>query len=93
MFRPILDQILVKPNKQNDKTKGGLTIPESTLRETPMTGTVLSVGNGIYNGGSLVPMQVKVNDVITWMPYCGRSIEWNDEKLVLLRESEIMGVV
>jgi len=93
MFRPILDQILVKPNKQNDKTPRGLTIPESVLKETPMTGTVVSIGNGVYHSGFLVPLQVAVNDTVTWMPYCGREITWDNDKLVILRESEIMGVL
>ena len=93
MFRPILDQILVKPNKQVDKTKGGLTIPESVLKETPTTGTIIALGNGVYHSGFLVPLQVKVGDTIIWMPYCGRNIEWDNEKVVILRESEIMGVV
>lgn len=93
MFKPIRDQILVKPNPQSKTTRGGISIPDSVLKETPFTGKVVSVGTGYYSGGERVELEVKVNSNVVWMPYAGRELELDNEKYVLLKESDVLGIL
>lgn len=86
MFRPIRDQILVK-------AEGGLTIRESILRETPVIATVVALGEGYYSGGTFVKLAVEKDAKIMFMPYSGKELELNNDKFVLLRESDILGIL
>ena len=92
-FRPLLDRILVKRTAAEEKTKGGIIIPDSA-KEKPIEGEVIAVGNGkvLDDGKSRAP-DVKVGDRILFGKYSGTEIKIEGEEHVILREDEVLGVL
>lgn len=89
-IRPLYDRLYVQRLEGNDRTAGGLYIPEGA-KEKGQTAKVLAVGSGkIDQTGKVVPLQVKVGDVIFFGKYAGTDI---DEKHLVLREEDVLGVV
>jgi chaperonin GroES len=89
-IRPLYDKILVKRLESEEKTAGGLFIPASA-QEKPQAGRVQAVGAGrILTDGSLVPLAVKINDIVYFGKYSGTEI---DKGFLIIREDEILGVV
>lgn len=94
--QPLGDRVLLKESeKQNDKTAGGIIIPDSAKLEDVKRATVIKVGPGIYTqSGTLIPMSVTEGDEIILPPYHqGQEVKINGEKYTLLRESEILMVL
>lgn len=91
-FRPLYDKILVKRSAAEEKTSGGLFIPDS-VKEKPIHGTVLAVGDGrILETGELKPLLVKEGDKVLFASkYAGTEIEDEGEKLLVLSESDLLG--
>ena len=89
-LRPLGDRVLVKrKNTGQEQTASGLFIPEAA-REKPQSGTVMAVGSGRRTkDGALVPLEVKVNDIVYFSKYAGL----DDDEYVVLREDEIFGVI
>lgn len=92
-IRPLDDRILLEPSKAEEKTKTGIYLPEGA-KEKPMSGKVLAVGEGkLSDDGVRSKMMVKIGDTVVYGKYAGTEVEVNGEKLVILRESELLGVL
>lgn len=90
---PLRDRILVKPTEQEDKTKGGIILPD-TAKEKPSKGKIVAVGKGkLLDDGKVKELEVKVGDVILYGRYGGTEIKYKDEDLLILRESEVLAIV
>jgi chaperonin GroES len=91
--RPLYDRILVRRVAEEEKTKGGIIIPD-TAKEKPSEGEVVAVGSGKVNEkGQLRPLEVKAGDRILFGKYSGNEIKVDGDELIILREDEILGVV
>lgn len=92
-FRPLHDRVLVKPLEQETKTRGGIIIPD-TAKEKPMEGKVVACGAGARDdSGKLTPMGVKVGDTVLYGKWSGTEVKIEGEDLLIVKESDIMGVV
>ena len=92
-IRPLQDRILVKRVQEEEKTKGGIIIPD-TAKEKPQEGKVVAVGKGKVNDdGKLTPLDVKVGDKILFGKYSGSEIKLNGEEHLIMREDDILGIV
>ena len=92
-FRPLQDRVLVRRIEEEEKTKGGIIIPD-TAKEKPMEGEVLAAGPGVRaEDGKLHPLDVKVGDRVLFGKWSGTEIKIEGEDLVVMKESDIMGVV
>jgi len=91
-IKPLQDKVLVRRKEAVQKTSGGIIIPD-TSKEKPSMGTVVSVGPGARNDkGELVPMSVKEGDEVLFSKWGGTEVP-GDESLVIIKESDILGVV
>jgi len=91
-LQPLADRVVVKPIEREEKTKGGIYLPD-TVKEKPQEGKILAVGPGrLSEDGKRIAMDVKVGDIVIYAKYGGA--EWkdedSDEELVILRESDIL---
>ena len=92
-IRPLHDRVLVRPLEGEDKTTGGIIIPD-TAKEKPQEGEVLAVGPGARGeDGKLLPLDVKPGDRILYGKWSGNEIKIDGEDLLIMRESDIMGVL
>jgi len=92
-IRPLQDRVIVKRIEEEEKTKGGIIIPD-TAKEKPQEGKVVAVGKGKVNDdGKLTPLDVKVGDKILFGKYSGTEIKLNGEEHLIMREDDILGVV
>jgi chaperonin GroES len=92
-FRPLQDRVLVRRIEQEERTKGGILIPD-TAREKPMEGEVVAAGPGARGeDGKLNPLDVKVGDRVLFGKWSGTEIKIDGEDLVVMKESDIMGIV
>ena len=91
--RPLEDRILIKPTEPETKTASGLFLPE-TAKERPMQGTVVATGPGLLlDNGNRASVNVKKGDVVVYGKYAGTEIEIKNVKHVIMRESELLGVM
>ena len=92
-FRPLHDRVAVKRVEEEQRTKGGLIIPD-TAKEKPMQGEVLAVGPGARDDkGGLVPMNVRVGDRVLFGKWSGTEVRIDGQDLLIMKESDIMGVL
>jgi chaperonin GroES len=92
-FKPLRDRVLVRYSSEEEKTAGGLFIPDAA-KEKPQKGTVIAVGPGrITDDGKRQPMDVKVGDSILFDKYSGSKIKIDDEEYLIIREEDILGIV
>ena len=92
-IRPLQDRIVVSRIADQEKTKGGIIIPD-TAKETPVEGKVLAVGNGrVLEDGSVRKLDVKAGDRILFGKYGGTEVTIDGEDLLILREDDVLGVV
>ena len=92
-FKPLGGRVLVSPIEQEEVTAGGIVLPE-TAKEKPQQGKVLAAGPGDRNDkGERVAMDVKVGDLILFAKYSGTEVKMDGKKLLILRESDILGIV
>jgi len=92
-FRPLHDRILVRRIEAEEKTAGGIIIPD-TAKEKPQEGEVIATGPGARDdSGKLVPLDVKVGDRILFGKWSGTEIKLNGEDLLIMKESDVMGVI
>jgi len=91
--RPLADRVLVKPLEEEDKSPGGIILPD-TAKEKPMRGQVIAVGNGkVDDKGERIAMDVKVKDVVLYGKYSGTEIKIDGEEYLIMRESDILAIV
>ncbi|MBN2107600.1 MAG: co-chaperone GroES [Deltaproteobacteria bacterium] len=92
-IRPLQDRIIIKRMEGEEKTKGGIIIPDSA-KEKPMEGKVVAVGPGKLNDkGTRVAPEVKAGDIILFGKYAGTEIKIDGEEHLILREDDIMGII
>jgi chaperonin GroES len=92
-FRPLHDRILVRRVESDEKTKGGIIIPD-TAKEKPQEGEVIAVGPGARNdAGQVQPLDVKVGDRILFGKWSGTEIKIAGEDLLIMKESDVMGIL
>lgn len=90
--RPLQDRILVRRVEEQEKSRGGIIIPDSA-KERPMAGEVVAVGAGKRDDGKVVPLDVKVGDRVLFGKYSGTEIKVEGLEHIILREEEILGVI
>ena|SRR3974390_236571 len=92
-FRPLHDRVVVRRLEAEEKTAGGIIIPD-TAKEKPMEGEVVAVGPGARDDqGKLVPLDVKAGDRILFGKWSGTEVKLDGEELLIMKESDIMGIV
>ncbi|MGB3503621.1 MAG: co-chaperone GroES [Mesorhizobium sp.] len=92
-FRPLHDRVVVRRVDSEEKTKGGIIIPD-TAKEKPQEGEVIAVGSGARDeAGKLVPLDVKAGDRVLFGKWSGTEVKLNGEDLLIMKESDIMGII
>ena len=92
-FRPLHDRVLVRRVEAEEKTTGGIIIPD-TAKEKPQEGEVVSVGSGARaENGTITPMDVKSGDRILFGKWSGTEVKVNGEDLIIMKESDILGII
>ena len=92
-FKPLHDRVVVRRVENDEKTSGGLIIPDSA-QEKPAEGEVVSVGNGaIDEKGNRMPMDVKAGDRILFGKWSGTEVKINGEDMLIMKESDILGIM
>ena len=92
-FRPLGDRVLVRRVEEEEKTRGGIIIPD-TAKEKPQEGEVIAVGPGARDEtGKIQPLDVKVGDRILFGKWSGTEVKLNGEDLLIMKESDILGVL
>jgi len=92
-FKPLHDRVLVRRVEEEEKTAGGIIIPD-TAQEKPMQGEILAAGSGARNDkGEITPLDVKVGDSVLFGKWSGTEITIDGEELLIMKESDIMGVI
>ncbi len=92
-FRPLHDRVVVKRIEGEEKTKGGIIIPDSA-KEKPQEGKVVAIGPGARDeSGKLVPLDVKAGDRVLFGKWSGSEVKIDGEDLLIMKESDVLGVV
>jgi chaperonin GroES len=92
-LNPLADRVVVKPAEAEEKTKGGIILPD-TAKEKPVEGTVIAVGPGkVSDNGELVKLTVKVGDKVLYGKYSGTEVTIDGEEYLIMRESDIFAIV
>jgi chaperonin GroES len=91
-IRPLHDRVIVKRIEEEEKSKGGIIIPD-TAKEKPQEGKVVAVGSGRREDGKVIPLDLKVGDKILFGKYAGTEIKLNGEEHLILREDDVLGIV
>ena len=92
-FRPLHDRVLIRRVEAEEKTQGGIIIPD-TAKEKPQEGEIIAVGSGARDeAGKLVPLDVKAGDRILFGKWSGTEVKLNGEDLLIMKESDIMGII
>ncbi|HOK36411.1 MAG TPA: co-chaperone GroES [Paludibacteraceae bacterium] len=87
-IKPLADRVLVKPSPVEEKTSSGIIIPDSA-KEKPLKGEVIAVGNGTKDE----EMTVAVGDTVLYGKYAGTELEWDGEKYLIMRQSDILAII
>ena len=91
--RPLHDRILVRRVAEENKTAGGIIIPDSA-KEKPQRGEIVAAGKGrIGEDGKVLPLEVKIGDTILFGKYSGTELKLNGEELVMMREEDVLGII
>jgi len=92
-LNPLHDRVVVKPSEAEEKTKGGIILPD-TAKEKPVEGTVVAAGPGkISDNGELVKMTVKIGDKVLYGKYSGTDVTIDGEEYLIMRESDIFAII
>ncbi|HKI47636.1 MAG TPA: co-chaperone GroES [Balneolales bacterium] len=91
-IKPLADRVLVKPDSAEEKTSSGIIIPD-TAKEKPQRGTVVAAGPGKVENGTKIDMTVKTGDTVLYGKYSGTELTLDGEDYLIMRESDILGVV
>ena len=92
-LKPLDDRVVIKPLEAQDKTAGGIFLPD-TAKEKPQIGKVVAIGPGkLQDDGKRAPMSVKKNDEVIYGKYMGSNVEIDGQEYVITRESDLLGIV
>jgi chaperonin GroES len=92
-LRPLDDRVVIKPSEAQEKTAGGIFLPD-TAKEKPQIGKVVWTGPGkVQEDGKRAPMSVKKDDEVVYGKYMGNEVEVDGEKYVIVRESDVLGIL
>jgi len=92
-IRPLQDRVIVKRLEEEEKTKGGIIIPDSA-KEKPQEGKVIAVGKGkVTEDGKVIPLDVKAGDRILFGKYAGTEVKIDGEEHLIMREEDILGII
>lgn len=92
-LKPLGDRVVIEPLEQEEVTPGGIVLPE-TAKEKPQKGKVLAAGPGARDEeGKRIPMEVKVGDTVLFAKYAGTEVKLDSKKLLIIKESDILGIV
>ncbi|MEK6756197.1 MAG: co-chaperone GroES [Bacteroidota bacterium] len=92
-LKPLADRVVVKPSPAEEKTKGGIIVPD-TAKEKPVWGEVIAVGPGrVSDDGKQIPSEVKVGDRVLYGKYSGTEVTIDGEELLIMRESDIFAIM
>ena len=92
-IRPLQDRVIVKRTEEDEKTKGGIIIPD-TAKEKPMEGKIIAAGKGkVLEDGKIHPLDVKVGDRVLFAKYAGTEVKIDGEEHLIMREEDILGVI
>ena len=93
-IRPLADRVVIKPAEREEKTKGGIFLPDTASKERPMEGTVLAAGEGRRDdSGKLVAMSVRAGDKVLFAKYSGTEFKVDDVEYLILSEKDILGII
>jgi chaperonin GroES len=92
-LKPLADRVVVKPSEAEEKTKGGIIVPD-TAKEKPVWGEVIAVGPGrVSDDGKQIPMEVKAGDRVLYGKYSGTEVTVDGDELLIMRESDIFAIM
>ncbi|MBI11017.1 MAG: co-chaperone GroES [Rhodospirillaceae bacterium] len=92
-FRPLHDRVLVRRIDEEEKSAGGIIIPD-TAKEKPSEGKIVAVGSGARNeNGEITPMDVKAGDLVLFGKWSGTEVKVDGEDLLIMKESDVMGII
>lgn len=92
-LRPLDDRVVIKPSQAQDKTAGGIFLPD-TAKEKPMVGKIVWVGPGkVQDDGKRTPVSVKKGDEVVYGKYMGNEVEIDGQKYVIIKEADLLGVL
>lgn len=92
-IQPLQDRVIIKPKEAEETTKGGIILPD-TVKEKPIEGTVVAIGEGkVAENGTVTKLTVKAGDVVLYGKYSGTEIKVEGEDYLIMRESDIYGIV
>ena len=92
-MKPLADRVVVKPSEAEEKTKGGIIVPD-TAKEKPVWGEVIAVGPGrVGDDGKLIPTELKAGDKVLYGKYSGTEVTIDGEDLLIMRESDIFAIM
>lgn len=91
-IKPLSDRVLVKPDLAEEKTSSGIIIPD-TAKEKPQRGTIVAVGEGRYENGNKIAMTLKEGDKVLYGKYAGTELTIDGDELLIMRESDILGIL
>ncbi len=92
-FKPLQDRVLIRRIQVEEKTRGGIIIPDNA-KEKPLEGEIVSIGSGkILDNGEIRSMQLQIGDKVLFAKYAETEVDINNEKLLLLREDDILGII
>jgi len=92
-LKPLADRVVVKPAEAEEKTAGGIILPD-TVKEKPVEGTIVAAGPGkVADDGKAIKMEVKVGDKVLYGKYSGTEVTINGEEYLIMRESDIFGIL
>lgn len=90
--KPLHDRVLVERLEQEEKTAGGIIIPD-TAKEKPQQGKVLAVGTGAHHDGKVIPLDVKVGDVVLFAKWGGTEVKIDGKDLLVMKESDLIAII
>lgn len=92
-FQPLYDRIAIQPIEQEDKTAGGIIIPDAA-KEKPLQGKVIAVGKGSKDkDGNFIPLEVKVGDKVLYGKWGGTEVKVDGQEFIIMKETDIMGII
>jgi chaperonin GroES len=93
-IQPLGDRVVVKPKPREERTKGGLFLPDTASKERPMQGEIIAVGpGGRTNDGKILPMSVRAGQQVLFAKYAGTEFKIDDQEYLILQEKDILGII